>query len=34
MSYSEIARTLNRRLPSVKTILFRAKNQLCRNLGL
>ena len=33
MSYSEIARTLNRRLPAVKTILFRAKNQLRRNLG-
>ena len=25
MSYSEIARTLNRRLPAVKTIIFRAK---------
>jgi len=33
MSYSEIARTLNRRLPAVKTILFRAKNRLRRNLG-
>ena len=33
MSYSEIARTLNRRLPAVKTIIFRAKNQLRRNLG-
>jgi RNA polymerase sigma-70 factor, ECF subfamily len=31
MSYSQIARTLNRRLPAVKTILFRAKNQLRRN---
>jgi len=33
MSYSEIARKLNRRLPAVKTIIFRAKNQLRRNLG-
>ena len=33
MSYSEIARTLNRRLPTVKTIIFRAKCQLRRNLG-
>lgn len=33
MSYSEIARTLNRRLPAVKTIIFRAKNRLRRNLG-
>ena len=33
MSYSEIARTLNRRLPAVKTIILRAKNQLRRNLG-
>jgi RNA polymerase sigma factor (sigma-70 family) len=32
MSYSEIARTLNRRLPAVKTILFRAKERLRRNL--
>jgi RNA polymerase sigma-70 factor (ECF subfamily) len=33
MSYAEIARTLNRRLPAVKTILFRAKDRLRRNLG-
>jgi RNA polymerase sigma-70 factor (ECF subfamily) len=33
MSYSEIARTLNRRLPAVKTIIYRAKNRLRRNLG-
>jgi RNA polymerase sigma-70 factor (ECF subfamily) len=33
MSYSEIARTLNRRLPAVKTIIFRAKSRLRRNLG-
>jgi RNA polymerase sigma-70 factor, ECF subfamily len=33
MSYSEIARTLNRRLSEVKTIIFRAKNRLRRNLG-
>lgn len=33
MSYSEIGRTINRRLPAVKTILFRAKNRLRRNLG-
>jgi len=32
MSYSEIARTLNRRLPAVKTIIFRAKNRLRRSL--
>jgi len=32
MSYSEIARALNRRLPAVKTIIFRAKNRLRRNL--
>ena len=32
MSYSEIARTLNRRLPAVKTMIFRAKGQLRRNL--
>jgi RNA polymerase sigma-70 factor, ECF subfamily len=32
MSYSEIARTLNRRLPAVKTIIFRAKCRLRRNL--
>jgi RNA polymerase sigma-70 factor, ECF subfamily len=33
MSYSEIARTLNRGLPAVKTTIFRAKNELRRNLG-
>ena len=33
MSYSEIARTLNRRLPAVKTSIFRAKNRLRQNLG-
>jgi RNA polymerase sigma-70 factor, ECF subfamily len=33
MSYSEIALTLNRRLPAVKTIIFRAKNRLRRNWG-
>jgi RNA polymerase sigma-70 factor, ECF subfamily len=33
MSYSEIASTLNRRLPAVKTIIFRAKNQLRRDWG-
>jgi RNA polymerase sigma-70 factor, ECF subfamily len=33
MSYAEIASTLNRRLPAVKTIIFRAKNRLRRNLG-
>jgi RNA polymerase sigma-70 factor, ECF subfamily len=33
MSYSEIAHTLNRRLPAVKTIIFRAKSRLRRNLG-
>lgn len=33
MSYSDIARTLNRRIPTVKTIIFRAKNRLRRNLG-
>jgi len=33
MSYSEIARTLNRRLPAVKTVIFRAKNRLRRNWG-
>jgi RNA polymerase sigma-70 factor, ECF subfamily len=32
MSYSEIARTLNRELPAVKTMIFRAKGQLRRNL--
>ncbi len=34
MSYSEIARTLNRGLPAVRTMIFRAKNQLRRNLRL
>lgn len=33
MSYSEIARTLNRRLPAVKTIIFQAKNRLRRDWG-
>jgi len=33
MSYSEIACTLNRRLPAVRAIIFRAKNRLRRNLG-
>jgi RNA polymerase sigma-70 factor (ECF subfamily) len=33
MSYSEIARALNRGLPAVKMMLFRAKHQLRRNLG-
>jgi len=33
MSYSEIAQRLNRRIPTVKTIIFRAKNRLRRNLG-
>jgi RNA polymerase sigma-70 factor (ECF subfamily) len=33
MSYSEIARALNRGLPAVKMILFRARHQLRRNLG-
>jgi RNA polymerase sigma-70 factor, ECF subfamily len=33
MSYTEIAHALNRRLPAVKTIIFRAKNRLRRNLG-
>jgi len=33
MSYSEIASALNRRLPAVKTIIFRAKNRLRHNLG-
>ncbi len=32
MSYSQIARRLNRRLPTVRTIMFRAKNRLRRNL--
>jgi RNA polymerase sigma-70 factor (ECF subfamily) len=33
MSYSEIARALNRGLPAVKMMLFRAKHQLRHNLG-
>jgi RNA polymerase sigma-70 factor (ECF subfamily) len=33
MSYAEIASALNRRLPEVRTIIFRAKNRLRRNLG-
>ena len=33
MSYSEIARALNRRLPAVRMMIFRAKEQLRRNLG-
>jgi len=32
MSYSEIARRLNRRIPTVKTLIFRAKGKLRRNL--
>lgn len=32
MSYTEIARRLNRRLPAVKSIIFRAKDRLRRNL--
>jgi len=32
MSYSEIARTLNRRLPAVRMMIFRAKDQLRQNL--
>ena len=32
LSYTEIARVLNRQLPAVKTMLFRAKDQLRRNL--
>jgi len=33
MSYSEIASTLNRRLPAIKTIIFRAKHRLRRDWG-
>ena len=33
MSYSEIAQALNRRVPAVKTIIFRAKSRLRKNLG-
>jgi DNA-directed RNA polymerase specialized sigma24 family protein len=32
MSYSEIARALKTRLPAVRMIMFRAKEQLRRNL--
>ena len=32
MSYSEIARTMNRGLPAVRMMIFRAKDQLRRNL--
>jgi RNA polymerase sigma-70 factor, ECF subfamily len=32
MSYSEIARKLNRQIPTIKTLLYRAKNKLRRNL--
>ena len=32
MSYSEIARALNRRLPAVRMMIFRAKDQLGQNL--
>ncbi|MGB2625164.1 MAG: RNA polymerase sigma factor [Candidatus Acidiferrum sp.] len=32
MSYSEIARALNRRVPAIKTSIFRAKNKLRQNL--
>lgn len=32
MSYSEIARTLNRQIPTIKTLLYRAKSKLRRNL--
>jgi len=32
MSYSEIARTLNTRLPAVRMMIFRAKDYLRRNL--
>ena len=35
MSYSEIARTLERQLPAIKTIIFRAKKELrCKLMGL
>ena len=33
MTYSEIARRLNKGLPAVKMVIFRAKNRLRRNLG-
>ena len=32
MTYSEIARALNRRVPAIKTSIFRAKNKLRQNL--
>jgi RNA polymerase sigma-70 factor, ECF subfamily len=32
MSYSEIALVLNRQIPTIKTLLYRAKNKLRRNL--
>jgi len=32
MSYSEIAAKLNRQIPTIKTLLYRAKNKLRRNL--
>jgi len=32
MSYSDIARRLNRQIPTIKTLLYRAKNKLRRNL--
>jgi RNA polymerase sigma-70 factor (ECF subfamily) len=32
MSYSDIARTMNRRIPAVRLMIFRAKNELRRNL--
>ena len=32
MSYSEIAHRLNRQIPTIKTLLYRAKNKLRRNL--
>jgi len=32
MSYSEIASRLNRQIPTIKTLLYRAKNKLRRNL--
>jgi len=32
MSYSEIAHTLDRQIPTIKTLLYRAKNRLRRNL--
>jgi len=32
MSYAQIARTMNRGLPAVRMMIFRAKEQLRRNL--